>query len=313
MAFRADEGLKIGAVADSVGVSRQTLRVWETQGLLVPDRTAGGQRVYRPEHVARAEQITELRRRHGWNPAAIKTALSQQSSDHSSSARWNGAAIRRARRARGLTVKGAAARIGISPSLLSSLERGESGISTQLVARIADAFLVPQSAFAAHRPSSLVVRRADRVRGVLDGDVMWEELAAPGHALEPSVLTAPGGQGSGGSYSRPGETFVFLLSGQLSFSVAGQSHLLAGGDALMVPPRVDYEWHNPGTRPARALWVEQLPPTAWEDVPPAALADEASNSSHGRGERTQAMARRASMTQPLNTPELRRRRRQQPS
>jgi DNA-binding transcriptional MerR regulator/quercetin dioxygenase-like cupin family protein len=254
----------IGAVAEAVGVSAQTLRQWEAQGLLEPDRTAGGQRRYSSRHVERARQVAEMRRRYGWNTAAIRTSLAADSANGAKHT-WKGNRFRRARRERGLSLKDAAGRIGISPAYLSSLERGEGEPSSQIVARIADAYLIPMSGLAEFRASGPVVVRADeRARGVLDAGVTWEELVLPGHALEPALLIVPPGQGSGGAYSRPGETFAFMLEGALEFTLEHEELTVGPGDAITLEPRMSFAWKNAGEIEARALWVEQLRPDAWE-------------------------------------------------
>ncbi|MCW3049081.1 MAG: transcriptional regulator, MerR family [Solirubrobacterales bacterium] len=256
--------LTIGAVAESVGVSAQTLRLWEAQGLLEPDRTAGGQRRYATRHVERARQVAEMRRQYGWNTAAIRTSLAADSTD-SAKHTWKGNRFRRARRERGLSLKDAAARIGISPAYLSSLERGEGEPSSQIVARIADAYLIPMSGLAEFRARGSVVVRADeRARGVLDGGVTWEELVLPGHALEPALLIVPPGEGSGGEYSRPGETFAFMLEGTLEFALEHEELAVGPGDSITLEPRTAFAWQNAGEVEARAVWVEQLRPDAWE-------------------------------------------------
>jgi DNA-binding transcriptional MerR regulator/quercetin dioxygenase-like cupin family protein len=256
--------LTIGAVAESVGVSAQTLRLWEAQGLLEPDRTAGGQRRYATRHVERARQVAEMRRQYGWNTAAIRTSLAADSTD-SAKHTWKGNRFRRARRERGLSLKDAAARIGISPAYLSSLERGEGEPSSQIVARIADAYLIPMSGLAEFRARGSVVVRADeRARGVLDGGVTWEELVLPGHALEPALLIVPPGEGSGGEYSRPGETFAFMLAGTLEFTLGHEELAVGPGDSITLEPRTAFAWQNAGEVEARAVWVEQLRPDAWE-------------------------------------------------
>jgi DNA-binding transcriptional MerR regulator/quercetin dioxygenase-like cupin family protein len=258
------DSLTIGAVAESVGVSAQTLRLWEAQGLLEPDRTTGGQRRYSTRHVERARQVAEMRRRYGWNTAAIRTSLAADSVDAAKHT-WKGNRFRRARRERGLSLKDAAARIGISPAYLSALERGEGEPSSQIVARIADAYLIPMSGVAEFRARGSVVVRADeRARGVLDGGVTWEELVLPGHALEPALLVVPAGQGSGGEYSRPGETFAFMLEGALEFTLEHDELIVGPGDSIILEPRATFAWKNPGEIEARALWVEQLRPDAWE-------------------------------------------------
>jgi DNA-binding transcriptional MerR regulator/quercetin dioxygenase-like cupin family protein len=261
--------LTIGAVADAVGVSAQTLRLWEAQGLLEPDRTAGGQRRYSSRDVERAQQVADMRRRYGWNTAAIRTSLSADPVAGVKPQRSN--RFRRARRERGLPLKDAAERIGISPAYLSALERGESEPSSNVIARIADAYLIPMSGLAEFRARGPVVVRADeRARGVLDGGVTWEELVLPGHALEPALLIVPPGQGSGGPYSRPGETFAFMLEGALDFTLEHDEHRVGPGDSITLEPRTTFAWDNRGEIEARALWVEQLRPDAWETSTAAA-------------------------------------------
>jgi DNA-binding transcriptional MerR regulator/quercetin dioxygenase-like cupin family protein len=263
--------LTIGAVAEAVGVSAQTLRVWEAQGLLEPDRTAGGQRRYSPDHLERARQILEMRRRYGWNTAAIRTSLATGKAK-SGAHEWTGNRFRRARRQRNLSLKEAASRIGVSPAHLSALERDESKPSSRLIARIADAYLTPMSGLAEFRATGPRVVRADeRARGVLDGGVTWEELVLPGHSIEPAILIVPPGQGSGGSYERPGETFALMLDGELHFSLESDEHDLGPGDAIVLEAQTALMWENRGDAEARAVWVEQLPTGAWD--PPEGAGD----------------------------------------
>jgi DNA-binding transcriptional MerR regulator len=118
-----EDFVTIGAAAEAVKVSAQTLRLWEEQGLLEPGRTPGGQRRYSSRDIERARQVAELRKRYGWNTAAIRTSLAADRTDGAKRA-WSANRFRRARRDRGLSLKDAAARVGISPAYLSALERG---------------------------------------------------------------------------------------------------------------------------------------------------------------------------------------------
>ncbi|WP_066941967.1 MerR family transcriptional regulator [Microtetraspora fusca] len=257
----------IGEVAAAVGVSPQTLRVWESQGLLVPDRSGGGQRRYTDEHLARALRIADLRRRQGWNPAAIRTSLAQESAPEGGRRRWeDNRAIRDARRAGGLTLKELAEMVGVSPAHLGAVERGDTGVSTQLIMRIADALLVPPSALATFRAQgTMVVRQDERARGLFAGGVIWEELTLPGYRMESSLLTVPPGEASHGAYARPGESFAFVLAGRLRVTLPDEEEIvLADGDSVILPAHTPFAWDNPGEEPARVLWVEQLEAGAWE-------------------------------------------------
>ncbi|MGH3240465.1 MAG: MerR family transcriptional regulator [Spirillospora sp.] len=273
----------IGDVAAEIGVSPQTLRVWEKQELLVPHRTDGGQRRYGPAHVQRARQIADLRQRHGWNPAAIKISLDGDGDgDHDGDGdgteherHADGERLRRARRARGLSLVNLAAMAGTSAAHLSSIERGLDRPSTQLVARLTDALGIPMSGLADFkRRGPTVMRIGDRTPVQLENGATWEELAYPGHDLEAAMLTVSPGGSSGGPYARPGETFAHVLEGSIRFQLGGgvSDHPEVGavehvgtGDSITVPARTYLSWSNEGSAPARALWVEVLPSRAWAD------------------------------------------------
>ncbi|MFE7581751.1 MerR family transcriptional regulator [Streptomyces gardneri] len=52
--------MRIGELSDATGVSVRLLRYYEEQGLLVPERTPGGQRVYGSDAVAVVRRIRTL-------------------------------------------------------------------------------------------------------------------------------------------------------------------------------------------------------------------------------------------------------------
>jgi mannose-6-phosphate isomerase-like protein (cupin superfamily) len=135
-------------------------------------------------------------------------------------------------------------------------------VTSAIIARIADALLVPMSSLASSRPPpAAVIRAGSGPTTVNHGGVTWQELGASGHDLEPAILTVPPGEGSGGSYSRAGETFVLLRDGSLVFTLWRPEETaieLTPGDALTIPARTTFEWHNAGGVTSAALWVESL-------------------------------------------------------
>jgi DNA-binding transcriptional MerR regulator len=257
----------IGEVAKAARVSPQTVRVWERQGLLAPTRSKGGQRLYSEADLQIAQQISQLRRRNGWNPAAIRSAASIEVPGR----RWAhlslGMRIRMARRDRHLSLAEVAARADISPSFLASVERGVSGVSVQTLNRLADVLDIPPSAFApsSDRASNLV-RPGERARTVLEGGVIWEELVTPWHNLEPALLIVPPGASSGGPITRSGEIFIFALAGVLSFELLdeGSQVVTEPGDALVLEAGSTWSWENKASAEARVVWVEQLALGAWK-------------------------------------------------
>ena len=265
----ADRRYRVGEIADSAGVSAQTIRLWEKQGLLQSERTDGGQRLFSRDQLDRAQKVSLLRRRHGWNPAAIRSALGGERADPSREA-WRemtmGSRIRAARSSRGLTLEEVASRAGISRSFLSAAERGENVVSPGTLSAIADELGMPMSAFTPNvGPVRRVMRSDERPQTIMAEGVFWEELATPGHRLEPALLMVPPGASSGGTYTRPGEVFVTLLAGELAFEIGRDDfESLRTGDSILLEPFISWAWRNPGRRQAKALYVEQLSGDAWE-------------------------------------------------
>lgn len=72
-------GLNIAAIAQRTGVAPDTLRKWEKRyGVLRPERTAGGQRRYSDEDVARVEWL-RARLDEGWRIGAAARVLNETS------------------------------------------------------------------------------------------------------------------------------------------------------------------------------------------------------------------------------------------
>jgi DNA-binding transcriptional MerR regulator len=250
--------VRVGDVAQAAGVSAQTIPLWEKQGLLRPERTAGGHRIYSEADLECAERIVTLRRRHGWNPAAIRSALrAERPSSHGEQPAL-GARIRAARKRAGLTLAELASRAGISRSFLSSVERGDDPVSPYVLTGVANALDLPMSAF---RPvleaHGRIVRSGARTKSTMAEGVHWEELSTPGHVMEPAVLEVPPGGSSGGAYARLGEIFVTLLSGELVFELDGKERqVLRSGDSITLEPFTSFGWQrgtSPGTRDLRRV------------------------------------------------------------
>jgi len=65
----------ISVVARLVGVHPQTLRFYESEGLLKPSRTAGKTRLYSEKDLKRARKIVSLTREKGVNVAGVELIL----------------------------------------------------------------------------------------------------------------------------------------------------------------------------------------------------------------------------------------------
>ncbi|SHK28760.1 heat shock protein transcriptional repressor HspR [Thermocrinis minervae] len=65
----------IGSVAEMFNIHPQTLRLYEREGLIKPQRTAGGTRRYTEEDIKRIEIIVTLTREFGVNLAGVDIIL----------------------------------------------------------------------------------------------------------------------------------------------------------------------------------------------------------------------------------------------
>lgn len=74
MAERTRGVFAISVAADMVAMQIQNLRVYERRGLVDPDRTAGGTRLYSPDDIDRLHRIRELLAE-GLNLAGIAQVL----------------------------------------------------------------------------------------------------------------------------------------------------------------------------------------------------------------------------------------------
>jgi DNA-binding transcriptional MerR regulator len=75
------DGLRVGELAASTGLTVRTLHHYDELGLLVPERAEGGARVYRAEHLRRLAQIVALRGL-GLSLAQVAELLEQRSEPH---------------------------------------------------------------------------------------------------------------------------------------------------------------------------------------------------------------------------------------
>jgi MerR family transcriptional regulator, heat shock protein HspR len=66
----------ISVVADLIGVSAHTLRLYESSGLIIPRRTDSQRRLYSRADIVRLQSIRDLIENHGLNLAGIQSLIS---------------------------------------------------------------------------------------------------------------------------------------------------------------------------------------------------------------------------------------------
>lgn len=182
-----------------------------------------------------------------------------------------GTAIRRARKAGGLSMRALARLADISQPFLSQVERGATSPSLFTLYRIAHALDIAPSELmpATSNSREILVLRADEGRRMPVSDVPGAAngrlLSAGAEArLEVVEYRAKPGQDLGGWFESNGEMTVYLVDGALEISLDGHGVWeLAAGDSISHPSDIRHRWRVLGDAEARILLsVAHSPETA---------------------------------------------------
>jgi transcriptional regulator with XRE-family HTH domain len=155
---------------------------------------------------------------------------------------------------------------GLSPALLSKLERDVMHPTLPTLARIAMVFSVGLEYFfnAEPRPVLEIVRKQDRLRFPDSPDVepvsyYFESLdfPVPNRALQ--TFFAEFNPEPSRPHEHPGIEFLYVLSGKLELRVGAEPHELLEGDAIYFDSTVPHTYRRMGARQTTAL-VVSLPP-----------------------------------------------------
>ena len=259
---------RVAEAARLAGVSASTLRLWESQGLVVPDRSGTGHRQYSADDVARLKRISWYRVERGLNPAAIREALEveEPSADGTDASQGSdlGRKLRSLRHASGKTLDQVAGDIGITSSTLSTLERTSQGVGFKTLHDIADYYGTTVSRLSGEEnEDELALVRAGEWRS-------WPEttpgvtvqILADGRRMMDChrFVLAPGAT-SEGAYRHEGEEFMHILSGRLELVLdSDQFFDLGPGDSLYFESRRYHSWRNRHDGETVLLWIN-TPPT----------------------------------------------------
>lgn len=147
-----------------------------------------------------------------------------------------GALLRQLRTDAGLSLASVAETAGLSPGLLSQIERGMGNPSLTTLIKLAHALDVPVSRFfVSERPGGALVRRGEHPRLLVAEDNLAYELLTPqmhGRLGMIKAVVAGGWTNESAPFVHEGEECVFLVEGRLTASVAGTRHVMNEGDSL---------------------------------------------------------------------------------
>ena len=171
--------------------------------------------------------------------------------------------VRELRAAQGLSLDAAASKSGVSRSMISLIERGESSPTAVVLEKLAAglgvmlASLFDAPAGSAHAPSGPVARRDDQPRwqdpasGYLRRNVSPPGVPQPMQIVE--VQFPPGGRvafETGGRDMRVHQQ-VWVLEGTIDITLGVERHRLREGDCLAMQLDRPTMFHNPTRKPTR--------------------------------------------------------------
>lgn len=257
---------KVAEAARLTGVSASTLRLWELQGLIEPERTPGGQRCYRDHHLDQLKRIQWQRAEQGLNPAAIRASLETDAplAANRPDAGPVGKRVRSLRQAQNKTLMTVAGEAGIAVSALSTFERTSQGLSVRALHDLATALGTSVSALSGNAGEAArhLVRSGEWESWPQTMPGVTVQLLAEGrNQMDCHRFVLAPGAGSEGAYKHEGEEFLHVLSGQLEITLGTEEfHVLNAGDSLYFKSSVHHSWKNSFNGETVLLWIN-TPPT----------------------------------------------------
>jgi len=154
---------------------------------------------------------------------------------------------------------------GLSPALLSKIERGQIFPTLPTLLRIALVFGVGLEHFFAadrERPVVAVVRKSDRIRlpdkpGQASPAYYFESLDFPAteRKLNGYYVEIEAEREASEPHEHPGAEIVFVLRGELVVNIDGEDHALRKGDSMYFDCTHPHSYRRNGASPCAAIVV----------------------------------------------------------
>jgi transcriptional regulator with XRE-family HTH domain len=165
---------------------------------------------------------------------------------------------------RGWSLDQLAGRSGVSKGVLVALEQGRSNPNLATLARLSDAFGVPVTQFVDVSTEPVVrITKSERVlwHGSSGGSGTIIGATDPPWATELWRWDVLPGESFGGDSHAPGtKELVWVESGTLTVTVAGQAHEVTQGHSARFSGAVQHDYRNASDEPVSFLMVVVIPP-----------------------------------------------------
>ena len=182
-----------------------------------------------------------------------------------------GVHLRERRQQLGLSLRDLAERLGVSPSLISQIERGRANPSvSSLYALVAELDVsLDELLFNDRRPAGHTAAEADngaapiqrgtqRQRIRLASGVIWERLTTvsePGIEFLYVIYEVGGASSPPDAYQRhSGHEWGYVISGSLHVTIGFREYSLEPGDSISLDSTTPHRLANHGDTPVHAIW-----------------------------------------------------------
>lgn len=140
--------------------------------------------------------------------------------------------MRRARLARGMSLRELAAETGLSKALLSQLERQVANPTVSTLTRIAASLEIGFSELIkSSQPEPLVVRSSDRGSSTTGSRMLFSMMERHRFDISEGFLRA-GDHGTLTDHGRGSIEYGYVVSGEVELAVGDETYLLGAGDAV---------------------------------------------------------------------------------
>ena len=179
-----------------------------------------------------------------------------------------GEQLRARRHELGWSLRELADRLGVSPSLISQIERGRANPSVSTLYSIVQALDISldELLFNERRPAEPPIggpiqRSTERHRIRLASGVLWERLTTvsePGVEFLYVIYEVGGASSPEDAFQRhAGHEWGYVLSGTLEVTIGFRSYTLEPGDAISLDSMTPHRLSNSGDVPVHAIWFVQ--------------------------------------------------------
>lgn len=166
-----------------------------------------------------------------------------------------GMIIRRERISQNVGQGDLAARVGVSASALSQLERGARSVSADTLTRIWEALGVPFGPDDGAPDRYRISRRGGRPRAESARGVTRQLLASDSDIGQLwRVTLAPGSSGRGAPFPVKSAEMISVVAGIVDLEMGGLPETLLEGDSLTTSTTAITAWANPSTGVSELLW-----------------------------------------------------------